>query len=504
MSLLTLKSLSLTLGAPLFEGLDLTLNPGDRLGLVAANGRGKSSLMRLIAEGGAPTSGEIATARGLKVALLEQQVPGALLGQSVRTAACARLDPEMVDYESWRAEIALDDLGVSEELRDRPLGALSGGWQRLVLLAGLAVTEPDLLLLDEPTNHLDLARIGQLQDWLAALPARCGIIVTSHDRAFLDAATNRTLFLRPGGSRDFALPYSQARAALDEADAADARQFAGEMKRARQLRQQAAKLKNVGVNSGSDLLTVKSKQLRERAEKLEEAARPAHAEQSAGRIRLDSSDTHARALVSFEAADVVAPGGRVLYRMPKMWIAPGDRVVLLGPNGAGKSRLIEAVRAACRGNAGPIRTAATLKAGEMGQGLDQLDGFCSPMEAVTQLSSGGDARARAALAGAGIGIDLQTRPLDALSGGQRARLVLLMLRLTKPTLFLLDEPTNHLDIEGQEALQGELLSQGAACLLVSHDRAFVRAVATRVWSIEAGRLVERDDPEPVLERLMAG
>ncbi|QQA42682.1 ATP-binding cassette domain-containing protein [Pelagovum pacificum] len=504
MSLLTLKSLSLTLGAPLFANLDLTLNASDRLGLVAANGRGKSSLLRLIAEGGEPTSGEITTARGLKTALLEQDVPEGLLAGTVREAACARLDPETLDYESWRAEIALDDMGVPEEMRDRPLGSLSGGWQRLVMLAGAAVVEPDLLLLDEPTNHLDLARIGQLEAWMATRPKGMAVIVTSHDRAFLDAVTTRTLFLRPEASRDFALPYTPARAALEEADAADERQHAGEMKRAKQLRKQAAKLKNVGINSGSDLLTVKSKQLRERAEKMEDAARPAHREASAGAIRLDSSGTHARALVSFEAGEITTPDGRVLYKMPKAWIEPGDRVVLLGPNGAGKSRLIEAVRAAVRGEGPGIRTAATLLPGEMGQSLDQLAAFRTPMDAVTRTSSAGDARARAALAGAGIAIDLQTAPMSSLSGGQRSRLALLLLRLTGPNFYLLDEPTNHLDIEGQDALQDELLAQDAGCLLVSHDRAFVRAVATRTWSIEAGKLVERDDPGPVLEALARG
>ena len=133
---------------------------------------------------------------------------------------------------------------------DRPLGALSGGWQRLVLLARALVTGPDLLLLDEPTNHLDLGRIGALQRLLAALPRGTAVIAASHDRAFLDAVTTRTLFLRPERSALVPLPYSRARAALDERDAADGRAFEVEMKKARQLRQQAAKLHNIGVNSG--------------------------------------------------------------------------------------------------------------------------------------------------------------------------------------------------------------------------------------------------------------
>ena len=111
-----------------------------------------------------------------------------------------------------------------------------------------------MLLLDEPTNHLDLARIGQLEDWLNALPRDMPVVISSHDRAFLDATTNRTLFLRPEQSQIFSLPYTRARAALSEADASDERRYQRDLKAAQQLRQQAAKLNNIGINSGSDLL----------------------------------------------------------------------------------------------------------------------------------------------------------------------------------------------------------------------------------------------------------
>jgi ABC-type dipeptide/oligopeptide/nickel transport system ATPase subunit len=136
------------------------------------------------------------------------------------------------------------------------------------------------------------------------------------------------------------------------------------------------------------------------------------------------------------------------------------------------------------------------------QALSQLDAFSTPWEAVKRTSDLADQPARALLAGAGIAIDAQTAPAARLSGGQRARLAMLLLRLAQPNFYLLDEPTNHLDIEGQDMLEGELIEQGAACLLVSHDRAFVRAVATRVWVIEGRRLVEVEDPDPVLDRLM--
>ena len=136
------------------------------------------------------------------------------------------------------------------------------------------------------------------------------VIITSHDRAFLDATTNRTLFLRAERSRVFQLPFSHAREALAEADEADERRFANDLNKAQQLRKQAAKLKNIGINSGSDLLITKTKQLKERAEKLESAAKPAHQERSAGDIKLGNSGTHAKALVTLDDIKIATPDDR--------------------------------------------------------------------------------------------------------------------------------------------------------------------------------------------------
>ncbi len=504
MSLIAFKDLSLTRGKTLFAGLDLSIAKGDRLGLVAANGRGKSSLLRLIAGMEEATAGSVTRARGTVAAFAPQDPPAKLLSLTLHDAVRDALDAETAETEGWRVDVLLDDLAVDEALRSRPVRSLSGGWQRVMLLARAAVIEPDLLLLDEPTNHLDIGRIGVLERFLASLPRDCAVVAASHDRAFLDDATTRTLFLRPRDSADFALPYSRARRALDEHDAAQDRQFENDMRKVRALRQQAAKLKNIGINSGSDLLVVKTKQLSERADRLEEKARPAHHDRSAGTIRLANGGSHAKALVTIGETAIAAPDGRVLFRTGKLWIENGDRIALLGANGAGKSRLVARVRAALEGSDTDIRGAASLKLGHSDQALSQLDGFPTPWEAVKRSSDLADQQARAQLAGVGIALDAQTAPIARLSGGQRARLAMLILRLAQPNFYLLDEPTNHLDIEGQDMLEAELIEQGAACLLVSHDRAFIRAVATRIWVIDGKRLVEVEDPGPVFDRLLAG
>jgi ATPase subunit of ABC transporter with duplicated ATPase domains len=251
-------------------------------------------------------------------------------------------------------------------------------------------------------------------------------------------------------------------------------------------------------------LVVKTRQLSERADAMEGRATPAHEERSAGVIRLSNGGTHARALVTIDHAAITAPDGRLLFRTGRLLIENGDRVALLGPNGAGKTQLVRRLRGALAAADPDIRGAASLTVGYCDQALSQLDGFPTPWEAVTRSSTLSDHQARSQLAGAGIGIDAQAAPLARLSGGQRARLGMLILRLARPNFYLLDEPTNHLDIDGQEMLEDELVERRAACLLISHDRAFVRAVATRVWAISDRRLVEVEDPERYLDRLLRG
>lgn len=495
MSLLQLNSLGITLGEPLFSNLTLTLNKGDRLGLVAANGRGKSTLLGILAGEIEQSAGEITRARGLRVGHVAQYVPESELTKTLYDLVLSALPSEQADYENWRVDVVLDDLSVPYDIQQKPLSELSGGWQRTALIAAAWVCEPDVLLLDEPTNHLDLNRIGLLENWLGRLPRETGVIVTSHDRAFLDATSNRTLFLRADASRDFPIPYSHARQSLAEADAADERRFENERNKAQQLRKQAAKLKNIGINSGSDLLITKTKQLSERAAKIEAAAKPVHKERSAGDIKLVNSGTHAKALVTLDNIQVTTPIDEPLYATGQKWITKGDRIVLLGANGTGKTQLIRMVHRALFGEESPIKIAPSVILGFSDQHLTQFSDSETPMTAVTAKFDVGDQRARGLLAGAGVNINMQDTNIGALSGGQKARLAMLILRLQNPNFYLLDEPTNHLDIEGQEALEEELTSHGASCLLVSHDRSFVRNVGNRFWQIKRRRLEEVESPE---------
>lgn len=498
MTLINIRDLGVALNAPLFSQLNLVVNAGDRIGLVAANGRGKTTLLRCIASLMEPSEGDITRSRGLTIGYVEQDVPSTLTDTPFHAAVLEMLPIERRASESWRVDVALESLEVPEGLRQRPLKQLSGGWQRFAMLARVVVAEADVLLLDEPTNHLDLARISQLEGWLNALPRDMPVVISSHDRAFLDATTNRTLFLRPEQSQIFPLPYTRARAALREVDASDERRYQRDVKAAQQLRQHAAKLKNIGINSGSDLLLQKTKQLKQRAEKLEGAAKPAHLERSAGTIKLANRGTHAKVLIALDDATVSAPDGRLLFRTGKQFICKEDRIVLLGPNGAGKTRLVAMLRQAIEDPETPqagIKVTQSLALGYCQQDLADLDDADTPMHAIVSRFDVGDQRARAWLASSGLSVAMQGRPIGRLSGGQKARLGMLLLRLAQPNFYLLDEPTNHLDIEGQEMLEDELMEHQASCLLVSHDRNFVRTVGTRFWVIEKRKLVELEGPE---------
>ena len=217
-----------------------------------------------------------------------------------------------------------------------------------------------------------------------------------------------------------------------------------------------------------------------------------------GSIQLANSGTHAKVLVTLSDASVETPDGTLLFNTGKRWICQGDRIVLLGLNGAGKSRLVNMIRAAItEAAASPetVKATPSLVLGYGDQALSELAENDTPFSTISRKFDVGDQRVRTLLAGAGLGTDIQNKPNRILSGGQKARLGMLVLRLTNPNFYLLDEPTNHLDIEGQEALETELMTRGATCLVVSHDRSFVRAVGNRFWLIEKRRLVEVEGPD---------
>jgi ATPase subunit of ABC transporter with duplicated ATPase domains len=387
--------------------------------------------------------------------------------------------------------MVLDLLDTPDSMRQRRLVDLSGGWQRLALIARVWVTNPDVLLLDEPTNHLDQQRLAVLENWINHGADGVAMVIASHDRQFLDNCTSRTLFLRTEDSTIYSHPFSRARELLAADDNARETKLARDSKGAERLRRNAGRLRNVGINSKSDLLLKKSKKLNERAEAIEQTLRPA-VKTRVGDIRLASSGTHARVLMTLDNVAVTTPTGQVLFRTGALKIHQRDRIVVSGANGIGKSQFIRMLhRATLEDVAAPgIAVSPTVITGYLDQQMSQLPPRLTLLDFVTGQFRLGDHRSLSLLAGAGFDIDTQRRPIGNLSLGQKARLGLLALRLTEPNFYLMDEPTNHVDIAGRERLEAEILAHEATCVLVSHDRFFVRSIGTRFLRIEGNRMYE--------------
>jgi len=489
MASISLRDVGVLTPDPLFRNLSFVLGETDRIGLVAGNGGGKTTLLKCVAGLAEPGERSITRSRGLRVGYVEQDVPAALLDLPLAEAIRRAIPPAERDDNAWRIDVILDEFGAPETFHGRPIRALSGGWQRLALIARAWVAEPDALLLDEPTNHLDVERIQLLEAWITDPARRIPMVIASHDRQFLDACTTRTLFLRPEISRLYAHPYSRARQLLADDDAAQSARLEKDTREADRLRRSAGALRNIGINSRSDAAQRKSMLMAQRAEALEQTLRPVHAEKS-GDIRLANRGTHAKVLIALDDITVRTPDGMALFRIGKVKIFQGDRVVLLGANGAGKSRLVALIRqAASQPESVPgIQVSPSVVLGYIDQQMSQLPDRDTPHGLIAGTFRLGDQRSASLLAGAGFSVNRQHLPIGHLSPGQKARLGLLALRLTAPNLYLMDEPTNHVDIVGQEKLESEILAHGATCVLVSHDRTFISAIATRTLRIENGGL----------------
>jgi ATPase subunit of ABC transporter with duplicated ATPase domains len=477
---------------PLFQNLTLVIGDADRVGLIAGNGGGKTTLLKCLAGLTEPTTGDIVRSRGMRIGYVEQSVPTKLLHLSLVEVIRRAFPPAERESQEWRVGALLDEFAAAPELRDRPLHALSGGWQRLALIARTAVTEQDALLLDEPTNHLDLNKIEMLERWIAA--SRIPMVIASHDRRFLDVCTTRTVFLRPARSRFYAHPYTRARQLLTEDDAAQENRLIRDSREVDRLRRNANELRNIGTNSRSDLLLKKAKRLRERAAALDQTLVPLRPERG-GEVRLANRGTHAKLMLALAGVDVRTPDGRGLFRVGKLDVFQRDRLAVLGDNGVGKSQFVGLLCRVLRGAEVPgLHASPSIVMGYVDQLMSHLPAAMTPYGHINDAFRLGDRHAVRLLAAAGFSVEMQRRPISELSPGQKARLGLLALRLTEPNFYLMDEPTNHVDIAGQERLETEILANEATCIIVSHDRAFIQAIATRFLLIDRGRMTEVDAP----------
>jgi ATP-binding cassette, subfamily F, member 3 len=497
-----------------FSDVSFRLAHGDRVGLVGPNGVGKTTLLRIAAGLDSPDAGNVALARGTRIGFLEQELLAAAVGtveDHARGAAShlrelerelrdmepglATGEPELLeryadaqhrfehaggyDFDATLGRV-LGGLGL-DPLRGREVATLSGGERTRLGLARLLLDDPDLLLLDEPTNHLDVAALEWLERFLTEQDAT--VLVSSHDRWFLDRVTSRTLSFErgvaPGAStiveyRGGYSSYARQRADREAATAKAAAKQAEEIARTEEF------IRRYGAGQ-------RSKEARGRGKKLARLERIAAPEQMARHgWRLEAAHLAGDTVV--QTTPLAIGYGVPLVRTGPLRIGRGARVAVVGPNGAGKTTLVRTIVGDLGALEGYVQSAPTARVAFFAQAQSELTGDDTVMDAMRSASAMDEREARDHLARFLFRGDDVFKSVGVLSGGERSRLALARLAARHANLLVLDEPTNHLDLLAREQLEAVLQDFEGALLLVSHDRYFIDKLATEIWPIEAGVL----------------
>ncbi len=518
MTLISLSDIAVEFGATtLFEHVTVTVGDGDRWGVVGRNGSGKTTLFRLITGAMQPTRGAVARRPGLRASLLdqhrdvgdartvweaaarpfapllalerslaEQAAKLAELGEAAdeRLLAAFGRDQERFAHEGGytfhaRVDAVLQGLGFdAADSVTRAVHTLSGGERGRLGLAAQLVAPGDLLLLDEPTNHLDLETTDWLQAFLRDVDET--VMVISHDRAFLDAVADHILHLEGGSATTYRAGYSAFVEQRTHRRLTLARQV--EQQRKSIAREEDYIRRNIAGQN-----TAQAKGRRKRLERLPRLTPPPGAGDTMV-LRLEISERGGDRVLATDRLRVTV-GDRVLVEGLSATAHRGDIIALVGPNGAGKSTLIATLLSERPVQGGEARLGGSVSAAHYRQDLAQVPLDTSIYDVIATLRP---LWTRGAIQGHlgcfGFTGEEVLRSTTTLSGGERSRVALAMIMLQRANLLVLDEPTNHLDVESIEALEDAIEDYEGTVLLVSHDRAFLRELATRVWAFDGTRI----------------
>jgi len=509
--MLQLRQVDLRRGTKLLlEGADLTVYPGQKVGLVGANGCGKSSLFALILGELHPDAGEIAIPPNWEIAHVAQQTPSGQqsaidfvmdgdrelreVQQAIAAAEArddglhqgelhARLEAIGGYLAESRAARLLHGLGFAPGEEMRPVDSWSGGWRMRLALARTLMCRSELLLLDEPTNHLDLDAVIWLESWLRGYPGT--LLLISHDRDFLDAIAQHIAHIERSQLTLYSGNYSAFEVRRAERLA---------QQRAAYDRQQQEIVRIQGFVDRFRAKATKARQAQSRIKALERMERiaPAHVD-APFLFSFRAPPALPHPLLTLEDGSA-GYGQHIVLQGMRMSLAPGDRIGLLGPNGAGKSTLIKVLADTLGLSAGRRLGAQGLRVGYFAQHqMDQLRSDDSPLRHLQRIATdSSEQELRDFLGGFAFVGDKALEPVTHFSGGEKARLALALIIWQRPNLLLLDEPTNHLDLDMRQALSEALQELEGALVVVSHDRHLLRVTADDLLLVDAGGIAPFD------------
>lgn len=509
--MIRLQNLTLQRGPQrLLEGAELTLHAGQKVGLIGANGAGKSSLFALLRGELGPDAGDCLLPADWRIAHMRQEVDDlerlavdyVLDGdQHLRQVqrelaaaeaghdgtAIARLHIELDSADGYtadaRARKLLAGLGFSAEQMDRRVGDFSGGWRMRLNLAQALMCPSELLLLDEPTNHLDLDAILWLEEWLKGYPGT--LLLISHDRDFLDAVVDNVAHLEQQKLTLYRGGYSAFERTRAERLAQQQQAYEKQQAQRAHMEKYIARFKAQATKARQAQSRIKA------LERLEELA-PAHVD-SPFDFSFCESDKISRPLLDLSEGRL-GYGDKAVLQQVKLQLAPGARIGLLGPNGAGKSTLIKTLAGDLAPLGGRLDRGENLAIGYFAQHqLDALDAKASPLLHLQRIAPAErEQTLRDFLGGFDFRGDRCDEAVANFSGGEKARLALALIAWQKPNLLLLDEPTNHLDLEMRLALTMALQDFAGAVLVVSHDRHLLKSTTDEFLLVADGRVQSFD------------
>lgn len=532
---------------PILKNISFSVNSGDRIGLIGPNGCGKSTLLRIIMGRETADSGHVSlTPATLQVGYLAQGFepdPTLTIPQLLHEAIGdpAILETELADlamqlvetpnnnqlqlaYDKTLERLSRSTLGDAQTLlttfglqdvaAEQPIGLLSGGQKTRLALVLLMLNQPQLLLLDEPTNHLDIEMLEWLEDWLSHFAG--GVLITSHDRTFLDRTVNQILDLNPDSHtiRQYAGNYTDyLEQYLQEQD----KQLAAwkdQQYEIRRMKQDIARAKAQAVNKERLIKSVRlggikegkdhylrlakkvAKKGKTREKKLdryldsdERVEKPTRSWQM--KLDLDNTPHLGRDILTLEGLSVGYNKAQPLLINLNQQLLSGQRTVITGPNGEGKTTLLRTIAGQLAPLAGQARLGASVRLGYMSQEQELLDPAQTPLQTIQRAAPLNQTDARSFLHYFLFSGDDALRPVGNLSFGERSRLSLAMLVASGCNFLLLDEPLNHLDIPSRTLFEQALSQFEGAVLAVIHDRYFIERYATEVWYVANGRLLSQ-------------